>query len=62
LNAHFYRHKKYASFTLLQTENTMIPKPTLSDYISKIANGEVKRANLPFEFTISFESEQKDKS
>ena len=54
LNAHFYRHKKFASFTLLQTENTMIPKPTLSEYVSKISKGEVKRANLPFEYTVSF--------
>ena len=40
----------------------MIPKPTLSEYITKITKGEIKRANLPFEFTVSFECENKDKS
>lgn len=40
----------------------MIPKPTLSEYVAKISKGEIKRANLPFEFTISFESETKDRS
>lgn len=30
LNTHFYRHMKSASFTLMQTENTMIPNPILT--------------------------------
>lgn len=30
LNTHFYRYGKYSAFTLMQTENTMIPKPVLT--------------------------------
>jgi hypothetical protein len=32
----------------------MIPKPTLNQYIKQVEKGEVKRTNLPFEYTISF--------
>ena len=52
---------KYAAFTLMQGEDTMIPKPVLSEYVKLISSGKVKQNNLPFEFTISFEMEQKDK-
>ena len=48
LNTHFYRLMKSASFTLMQTEDTMIPKPCLSEYIKQVAKGFIKRTNLPF--------------
>lgn len=40
----------------------MVPKPVLTEYIKLISKGIVKQNNLPFEFTISFEMEQKDKT
>ncbi len=61
LNTHFYRHHKYAAFTLMQGDYTMIPKPILSEYIKLISSGKIKQSNLPFEFTITFELEQRDK-
>ena len=61
LNTHYYSRMKYAAFTLMQGEDTMIPKPVLSEYVKLISSGKVKQNNLPFEFTISFEMEQKDK-
>lgn len=39
----------------------MLPKPILSEYVKLISSGKVKQTNLPFEFTISFEVEQRDK-
>ena len=60
LNAHFYRHMKSASITLMQTEDTMVPKPCLSDYIKQIAKGYIKRT-LPFEYTIKFDAEPREK-
>ena len=39
----------------------MVPKPVLSEYIKLVSSGKIKQNNLPFEFTISFEMEQKDK-
>lgn len=62
LNAHFYRHMKSASFTLMQTENTMVPNPILSEYIKKVTKGEIKRTNLPFEYTIKFDYEPKERT
>jgi len=46
----------------MQSENTMVPRPFLTEYIKLISKGIVKQNNLPFEFTISFEMEQKDKT
>ncbi len=43
----------------MQSEYTMVPKPVLTEYIKLISKGTIKQSNLPFEFTISFESEQK---
>lgn len=62
LNTHFYRHYKYSAFTLMQGDYTMVPKPVLSEYVKLISSGKIKQANLPFEFTISFELEQKEKT
>ena len=45
----------------MQGDDTMIPKPVLSEYIKLISSGKIKQNNLPFEFTISFDMEQKDK-
>ena len=39
----------------------MVPKPVLSEYVKLISKGIVKQSNLPFEFTISYEVEQKEK-
>lgn len=55
LNVHFYNLRNYASFTLMQTEGTIIPKPCLTEYIKLVTKGIIKRTNLPFEFTIAFE-------
>ena len=52
---------KHAAFTLMQGDDTMIPKPILSDYVKLISSGKIKQNNLPFEFTIAFEMEQRDK-
>ena len=46
----------------MQTDDTMIPKPCLSEYIKQVSKGTIKRNNLPFEFTIKFECSQKDKA
>ena len=61
LNTHFYRHAKSATFTLTQTENTMIPKPCLSEYIKQVTKGYIKRTNLPFEYTVKFDGEAREK-
>lgn len=53
---------KTATFTLTQTENTMIPKPCLSEYIKQVSKGYIKRTNLPFEYTIKFDGESKEKA
>lgn len=39
----------------MQTENTMVPKPTLSQYIKQIAKEPTKRSGIPFSYTIKFE-------
>lgn len=39
----------------------MIPKPVLTEYAKMIAKGTIKQSNLPFEFTISFDADQKEK-
>lgn len=61
LSAHYYRVNKYSAFTLMQADHTLIPKPTLSDYAKGIAKGTIKQNNLPFEFTIGFDCDQKTK-
>ena len=40
----------------------MIPKPVLSEYVKLISKGTIKQNNLPFEFTIGFEMEQKERT
>lgn len=45
----------------MQSDDTMIPKPVLSEYVKLISSGKIKQNNLPFEYTIGFELEQRDK-
>lgn len=46
----------------MQTDDTMVPKPPLTDYIKQVSKGYIKRSNLPFEYTIKFEMISKDKA
>jgi hypothetical protein len=39
----------------------MIPKPCLSEYIKQVAKGYIKRTNLPFEYTVKFDGEAREK-
>lgn len=52
---------KTASFTLMQGEDTMIPKPCLTEYIKQISKGIIKRTSLPFEYTIKFDGDTKER-
>lgn len=40
----------------------MIPKPCLSEYIQQVSKGTIKRSNIPFEYTIRFDGETRQKS
>ena len=45
----------------MQTDDTMIPKPCLSEYIKQIGKGYIKRTSLPFDYTIKFDGEPKER-
>lgn len=40
----------------------MIPKPCLSEYIKQVAKGYIKRTGLPFEYTIKFDGELRERT